>query len=45
MRCKCPQCGCILVVEADFDDMGFTLRQFTGGDAEDEEEEDDDLGD
>ena len=42
MRVKCPHCGCLLVVEAEFDDMGFTLRQFTGLD---EEEDDDDDAD
>lgn len=42
MRVKCPHCGCLLVVEAEFDEMGFTLRQFTGGD---DDCDDDDLDD
>jgi len=38
----CPECGAdiiIHVVEPDreFDEMGFTTRQFTGGDEEDDD--------
>jgi len=37
---KCPECGCLIDVEIEFDDMGFTLRQFTGGDEDDDEDDD-----
>jgi len=44
MKCKCPHCGAVFQIvdcraeaededdECEFDEMGFTTRQFTGGD-------------